>query len=36
MTSHLFRELLSEELILKGYQVHSVGDAESVREHLQF
>jgi DNA-binding response OmpR family regulator len=30
------RELISEELILEGYQVHSVGDVESVREHLQF
>ncbi len=29
------RELLSEELILEGYQVYGVGDAESVREHLQ-
>lgn len=29
------RELLSEELALEGYQVHSVGDVESVREHLQ-
>jgi DNA-binding response OmpR family regulator len=30
-----FRELLSKELILEGYQVRIVGDAESVREHLQ-
>lgn len=30
------RELLSEELALEGYQVHSVGDAESVMEHLLF
>ncbi|NVL89886.1 MAG: response regulator [Desulfobacterales bacterium] len=30
------RELLSEELAIEGYQVHSVGNAESVREHLLF
>ncbi|UCD87743.1 MAG: response regulator [Desulfobacterales bacterium] len=30
------RQLISEELILEGYQVHGVGDVESVREHLQF
>lgn len=30
------RQLISEELFLEGYQVHSVGDIESVREHLQF
>ncbi|MBW2020979.1 MAG: response regulator [Deltaproteobacteria bacterium] len=30
------RELISEELFLEGYQVHGVGDIESVREHLQF
>lgn len=30
------RELLSEELILAGHRVHTVGDAESAREHLQF
>ncbi|MBW1741127.1 MAG: response regulator [Deltaproteobacteria bacterium] len=28
------RKLLSEELIIEGYQVHSLGHAESVREHL--
>jgi DNA-binding NtrC family response regulator len=30
------RELLSEELILAGHRVHTVGDAESVRERLMF
>ncbi|UCG79600.1 MAG: response regulator [Desulfobacterales bacterium] len=30
------RQLISEKLILEGYQVHGVGDVESVREHLQF
>jgi len=29
------RQLISEELILEGHQVCSLGDAESVREHLQ-
>ena len=29
------RELLSEELVHEGYQVESVGDAESVRAHLR-
>lgn len=29
------RELISEALTLEGYHVHGVGDAESVREHLQ-
>jgi len=30
------RELLSEELILEGYRVHSVGDVESVSGLLRF
>jgi len=30
------RELLSEELILEGYQVHGVGDVASVSGHLRF
>jgi two-component system response regulator GlrR len=30
------RELLSEELILESYQVHSVGHPDSVREDLLF
>jgi DNA-binding NtrC family response regulator len=30
------RELLSEELILEGYRVHGVSDAEAVREYLLF
>ena len=30
------RELLSEELIFEGYRVITVGDAESVKEHLRF
>ena len=30
------RELLSEELILEGYQVATAGDVESVRGHLRF
>jgi len=29
-----FRELLSEELIHEGYQVSSIGDAESIHGHL--
>jgi DNA-binding NtrC family response regulator len=29
------RQVISEELILEGYQVRSLGDSESVREHLQ-
>jgi DNA-binding response OmpR family regulator len=29
------RQIISEELILEGYQVRSLGDTESVREHLQ-
>jgi two-component system response regulator GlrR len=29
------RQLISEELILEGHQVRSLGDAESVRGHLQ-
>lgn len=28
------REFLTEELIVEGHQVHSVGDAESVREYF--
>lgn len=30
------RELLSEELAIEGYKVHSIGDARSVKEHLMF
>jgi len=30
------RELISEELIIEGHQVTSVGDAKSVRKHLLF
>lgn len=29
------RQLISEELVLEGHQVHSLGKAELVREHLQ-
>ena len=29
------RQIISEELILEGHQVRSLGDAESVRGHLQ-
>lgn len=29
------RQLISEELIFEGHQVHGLGKAESVREHLQ-
>jgi two-component system nitrogen regulation response regulator GlnG len=29
------RQLISEELILEGHQVQTMGDAGSVREHLQ-
>ena len=30
------RELISEELISEGYQVHSLGDAKSVKVNLRF
>ncbi|MCK4728843.1 MAG: response regulator [Desulfobacterales bacterium] len=30
------RELLADELIAEGYGVHTLGNAESVREHLRF
>ncbi|MBW2170851.1 MAG: response regulator, partial [Deltaproteobacteria bacterium] len=29
------RQLISEELILEGHQVRSLGDTKSAREHLQ-